>query len=63
MNEIGLVQLSSILPFSYPGHILLSEDTGEIIGEDDCPCGRLGKTFQIHGRVKHAEIRGCSDTY
>ena len=63
MNEIGLVQLSSILPFSYPGHILLSEDTGEIIGEDDCPCGRLGKIFQIHGRVKHAEIRGCSDTY
>jgi hypothetical protein len=62
-NEIGLVQLSSILPFSYPGHIILSEDTGEIIGEDNCPCGRLGKYFQIHGRVMHAEIRGCSDTH
>jgi phenylacetate-coenzyme A ligase PaaK-like adenylate-forming protein len=62
-HETGLVQLSSLLPFSYPGHIILSEDTGEIIGEDDCTCGRLGKYFQIHGRVQHAEIRGCSDTH
>jgi hypothetical protein len=62
-HEIGLVQLSSILPSSYPGHIILSEDTGEIMGEDDCSCGRLGKYFQIHGRVMHAEIRGCGDTH
>ena len=63
MNEIGLVQLSSILPFSYPGHIILTEDTGEIMGEDDCSCGRLGKYFQIYGRVMHAEVRGCGDTH
>jgi len=63
MHETGLVQLFSLLPFSYPGHILLSEDTGEIMGEDDCACGRLGKYFKIHGRVMDAEIRGCSDTY
>jgi phenylacetate-coenzyme A ligase PaaK-like adenylate-forming protein len=62
-KETGLVQLSSLLPYSYPGHILLSEDTGEIIGEDECSCGRLGKFFKIHGRVLDAEIRGCSDTY
>ena len=62
-HEIGLVQLTSILPFSYPGHIILSEDAGEIMGEDDCSCGRLGKYFQIHGRVMHAEIRGCGDTH
>ena len=63
MHETGLMRLSSLLPFSYPGHIILSEDTGEIIGEDDCSCGRLGKYFKIHGRVMDAEIRGCSDTY
>ena len=62
-HETGLMQLSSLLPYSYPGHIVLTEDTGEIIGEDDCSCGRLGKYFKIHGRVLDAEIRGCSDTY
>ncbi len=62
-GEKGLVQLLSFLPASYPGHSILSEDIGEIIGEDDCPCGRYGKTFAIHGRIKDAEIRGCSDTY
>jgi len=63
MYETGLVQLFSLLPFSYPGHILLTEDIGEIMGEDDCSCGRLGKYFKVHGRVMDAEIRGCSDTY
>lgn len=63
MYETGLIQLVSLLPISYPGHSILSEDTGEIIGEDDCSCGRLGKYFKIHGRIKNAEIRGCSDTY
>lgn len=62
-NEEGLVKLYSLLPYSYPGHILLTEDVGTIIGEDDCACGRNGKYFKIHGRVKNAEIRGCSDTY
>jgi phenylacetate-coenzyme A ligase PaaK-like adenylate-forming protein len=62
-GEKGLIELISILPESYPGHCILSEDIGEIIGEDDCPCGRYGKTFKIHGRIKQAEVRGCSDTY
>ena len=62
-NEIGLVKLYSLLPYSYPGHILLTEDSGEIIGEDDCACGRAGKYFKIHGRIPSAEIRGCSDTF
>ncbi len=63
IGERGLVQLVSLLPESYPGHSILTEDIGEITGEDDCPCGRHGKTFVIHGRIKNAEIRGCSDTY
>jgi len=33
------------------------------MGEDDCPCGRKGKYFVIHGRLKNAEVRGCSDTF
>ncbi len=59
----GLISTSSLLPTSYPGHVLLTEDEGEITGIDDCPCGRKGKTFKIYGRIKGAEIRGCSDTY
>ncbi len=62
-GETGLIQVSSLLPRSYPGHVLLTEDEGRITGEDDCPCGRKGKTFEILGRIKRAELRGCSDTY
>jgi phenylacetate-coenzyme A ligase PaaK-like adenylate-forming protein len=59
----GLIQLLSVIPKSYPGHSLLSEDIGEIYGADDCQCGRKGKYFKVYGRVKNAETRGCSDTY
>ena len=62
-RERGYIQLVSVLPHSYPGHSLLTEDEGIIEGEDDCPCGRKGKYIKILGRVKNAEIRGCSDTY
>lgn len=62
-GEAGIVQVVSMLPESYPGHSLLTEDEGVIIGEDNCPCGRKGKYFKINGRLKNAEIRGCSDTY
>ena len=51
------------LPRSYPGHSLLTEDLGVLLGEDDCPCGRKGKYFKVTGRVPRAEVRGCSDTY
>lgn len=62
-GEKGIIQIVSTLPESYPGHSLLTEDEGIILGEDDCPCGRKGKYFQVIGRLKNAEIRGCSDTY
>lgn len=61
VGELGLVQVISLLPYSYPGHSLLSEDLGVLLGEDDCPCGRMGKYFHVHGRMKSAEVRGCSD--
>jgi phenylacetate-coenzyme A ligase PaaK-like adenylate-forming protein len=62
-GEKGFVQVMSSLPESYPGHSILTEDEGMILGEDDCPCGRKGKYIKILGRIKDAEIRGCSDTY
>jgi len=63
IKEEGMLQLLSLLPSSYPGHNILTEDSGTILGLDDCPCGRLGKYFEIYGRISNAEIRGCSDTY
>lgn len=63
VREKGLIEVVSVLPGSYPGHVLLTEDEGVILGEDDCPCGMPGKYFKIEGRIKNAEIRGCSDTY
>jgi hypothetical protein len=61
-NEEGVIQVLSILPVSYPGHSLLTEDLGTIHGEDDCTCGRKGKYFTVSGRMPLAELRGCSDT-
>jgi len=63
IGEKGIIQVVSVLPKSYPGHSLLTQDEGMILGEDDCPCGRKGKYFKIFGRLKNAEVRGCSDTF
>ena len=63
LGKRGIIQVLSVLPHSYPGHALLTEDEGVLLGEDDCLCGRKGKYFKIFGRLKNAEIRGCSDTY
>ena len=63
IGETGIIQVVSTIPESYPGHSLLTEDEGSVLGIDDCPCGRKGKYFKINGRLKNAEIRGCSDTY
>ncbi len=62
-EESGIIEVVSSIPESYPGHCLLTEDIGQILGEDDCPCGRKGKYFKVEGRLKDAEIRGCSDTF
>lgn len=61
-GHTGVIQVLSTLPRSYPGHSLLTEDLGTILGDDDCPCGRPGRTFAVHGRLPQAELRGCSDT-
>ena len=63
VGESGIIQSLSVLPRSYPGHSLLTEDIGTIYGIDNCPCGRKGVYFSIEGRIPHAELRGCSDTH
>lgn len=63
IGEKGIIQVVSTIPEAYPGHSLLTEDEGVVLGEDDCPCGRKGRYFKVLGRLKNAEIRGCSDTY
>ena len=57
----GLIQLISLLPTSYPGHSILTEDIGEVVEKNNCKCALYGKRFLVHGRVKEAEVRGCSD--
>ena len=59
----GLIQVISLLPKSYPGHCILTEDIGIVMGEDEASNGWKGKYFKILGRAKKAEIRGCSDTF
>lgn len=61
-GNVGLIQVMSLLPRSYPGHSLLTEDLGVVTGVDNCSCGRQGRTFEVHGRLKNVEMRGCSDT-
>lgn len=62
-GETGVIETLSVLPQSYPGFAILTEDMGVILGEDDCPCGRKGKYFEFRGRIPKAELRGCSDVY
>jgi phenylacetate-coenzyme A ligase PaaK-like adenylate-forming protein len=60
-GETGVVQVVSLLPRSYPGHSLLTEDLGVIEHIDGAAPGRCGKGFRILGRVPKTELRGCSD--
>jgi hypothetical protein len=53
-GEEGLIQVVSLLPTSYPGHSVLTEDLGVLN-----PDGSGG--LRVLGRVPKAELRGCSD--
>ncbi len=61
VGETGLIQVCSVLPTSFPGHLLLTEDTAEVIALDGCPCGRRGIAFRFRGRAPKAEVRGCGN--
>jgi hypothetical protein len=61
VGELGLVQVISKLPTSYPGHSILTQDLGTIHGESDCSCRRASRYFSIEGRMPNSQVRGCSD--
>jgi len=60
-GQQGLVQVCSVLPTSFPGFLLLTDDMGEIIGHDGCGCGRRGTHFRFLRRVPKVEVRGCGN--
>jgi hypothetical protein len=57
----GVIQVLSLLPHSYPGHSLLTEDLGVVRSVDRDADGWMGKGIEVLGRVARAELRGCSD--
>jgi hypothetical protein len=57
----GLIQVLSLVPKSYPGNSLLTEDLGVIEAIDPETEGWMGPGLRIIGRVPKAELRGCSD--
>jgi len=60
-GERGLIQVCSVLPTSFPGFLLLTEDMAEVVGYDNCSCGRRGTSFRFAGRAPKAEVRGCGN--
>ena len=62
-GEPGVVEVLSVLPHSYPGHVLLTEDLGVIDGVSTDSNGWQGKRLKILGRLPKSELRGCSDTH
>ena len=63
IGSTGVAQVISCLPTSYPGNSILTDDLIVIKGVDNCKCGRKGVFFDILGRLKNSDPRGCSDTY
>lgn len=61
-GKSGFIQVISPIPNSYPGISLLTDDIGEILGRDNCPCGRNGTYFIFKKRSEMADPKGCGDT-
>lgn len=59
-NIKGQIQLLSIVPRSYPGNSILTEDLG-IIYKSKCKFHKEYKSFNVIERIKKVEVRGCSD--
>jgi len=61
VGQRGLLQVCSVLPTSFPGFLVLTEDVAELIHQDGCPCGRRGAAFRFVSRAPKAEARGCGN--
>lgn len=59
-GETGLIQVISLVPRSYPGHSLLTEDLGFVIPSNPAS-NWSSKALKVIGRVPRAEVRGCGD--
>jgi hypothetical protein len=57
----GLLEFVTPIPYSYPGIAVLTDDVGVITQRDAEMDGWRGTRFQILGRAKKAEVRGCGD--
>jgi hypothetical protein len=60
-KEDGILQVCSVLPTSFPGYLLLTEDMAHVVSYDGCPCGRQGISFRFLHRVPKSEVRGCGN--
>jgi hypothetical protein len=58
----GLLEFITPLPHSYPGIALLLDDMGRIVSRDREVGGLYGTRFEVIGRARGAEVRGCGDT-
>ena len=61
VGEEGLLQFISPLPLSYPGISVLTDDMGFITSDFGETFGYTGTLFNVTGRAKNAEVRGCGD--
>ncbi len=56
----GMLQLMHPFALGAPYHSVLTEDMGRIV-PGACGCGRIGKRFELLGRMPRAELRGCAN--
>ena len=54
-NQKGLIQLMSVLPTSYPGHNIITEDIGKIT-RIKCNCGLNSTHFKIYEELKKLKL-------
>ncbi len=60
-GQTGLIQVLSLIPRSYPGHSLLTEDLGVLEFAEGADSNSARPGLRVLGRVAKAELRGCSD--
>lgn len=58
-DSAGILQVNSLLPASYPGALVLTDDLGKLVNNHSCACGNQLPIFEYVGRIKVAEQRGC----
>ncbi len=57
-GQLGVIEVLSLLPWSYPGHALVTGDLG-VVEAVDPPGGWPGQGLRVVGRVAGAPVRGC----